>query len=120
MTETARHKALRLLLPRVPPLLVAAPLLALMLVGDAALVREGEILAWNRVADGLFSSSAYYDAPERSCAVLARARADQLRASSPFRLRRWLQGDELSSGDRATLADCVDIARVNLAADESR
>ena len=100
----------RLLLPRTPRLLVAAPLLLLLSVGAAWLIRGAEAAVWEEIAHALRESNVEYDVPGRHCPDHARSHQYALVQGSIFALRRWLEDEVPSERDRLELAKCVEIA----------
>ena len=110
MTEGTRAKFFRLLWPRLPQLLVLAPLWVAVVAGSAGLAREGELGAWHAVKEGFQNYQANYDEPDRDCTEQIQIRIDQLQTASIFALRRRVDGDIRPPGAETFLRTCVDEA----------
>jgi hypothetical protein len=102
-----------LLLPRLPRMLLLAPLLAFLVVGSAMMLRSGEWHAWYEVKMALYQHSAMWDAPESHCPEGVQARIEQIHDGSIFALQRRRAGRVPTDAENAELDTCIRIARAN-------
>ncbi len=104
MTLPGRDRLVRLLLPRLPRLLVATPLVLALLVATIWLQDGTEAATWRLVAMGFSECNAEYDAPGRECEVAARARQNRLEEASPLDL---VSGRRPPPGESELIDRCI-------------